>query len=116
MDFLNDLDVTTIFANLLDNAFEENNNLDNTIDNSNKVKWVKLSLQKKKNFILICITNPLFSQLITEKGKYQSNKSGHKGLGLTNVTNTLQNYNGDLLTEIIDGNFVASITIPIKGV
>lgn len=116
LDMLNDLDITTIFANLLDNAFEENNNdIDFSYKNVNihTNKWVKLTLQQKKNFILICVSNPIFTKHIVENGEFKTNKKGHNGLGLINVNNALQYYNGSLLTEIVDGNFVASITIPI---
>lgn len=107
-DFISDLDITTIFGNLLDNSFEECG----LASNMDK-KWIQLSIQKKHDFIFICISNPIFSDVESIDGKLNTIKIGHKKLGLINVNNSVLKYDGNLLSEIKNNEFISSITIPI---
>lgn len=107
-DFMSDLDITTIFGNLLDNSFEE---CSFASDNDNK--WVKLIVEKRNDFIFICISNPIFSDVESIDGELNTIKEGHKGIGLVNVNDAVAKYNGNLLAEIKNSEFISSITIPI---
>ncbi len=106
-DFISDLDITTMFGNLLDNSFEEC-----SFASSEDKKWVKLIVEKRNDFIFICISNPIFSDVESIDGELKTIKKGNKGIGLANVDNAVLKYNGNLLSEIKNNEFISSITIP----
>lgn len=108
IDFISDFDITTIFANLLDNSFEECSNL------PTELRTVSFSLKKKNQFIVIDIRNPVKSIPKPVNNVFKTNKKGHSGIGLSNVISAVEKYNGNFIAEVEKGNFIVSITIPIK--
>lgn len=109
MDFINDLDITAIFANLLDNSFEA------CSAPEVKSKRIEFRLWKYNNFIVLNISNPV-GKLPEKKGKvFFTSKEGHDGIGLSNVLSAVEKYNGTFKTVIEDNNFIVKITIPIPA-
>lgn len=87
LDFLSEMDTTTIFANLLDNALEERKENEN----------FRLQIQGEQiqDFCVIKMSN-------TTKGTYtpgKSSKTGHEGIGLENVRNAVEKYHGEMQTD-----------------
>lgn len=107
IDFINDLDVTAIFANLLDNSFEECCSL------PTEIREVRFLLRKINNFLVINVTNPVQTVPVPINRVFKTSKEGHKGKGLSNVVTAVEKYNGNFIAEIENKNFVVSITIPI---
>lgn len=107
IDFISDLDITAIFSNLLDNAFEACEDLP---DDERKV-W--LAVTRHNYFLLVCMENTFKNVEIDEKNRYKSTKSNHQGIGLTNVKNAIQKYDGNLKTYTEDGVFKTEILIQI---
>ena len=86
LDFLSEMDTTTIFANLLDNALEA----------AGGTKDFKLQIEGEQiqDFCVIKLSN-------TTGGTYVpglSEKAGHEGIGLENVQNAVEKYHGTLQT------------------
>ncbi|HJB15967.1 MAG TPA: GHKL domain-containing protein [Candidatus Blautia excrementipullorum] len=100
MDFLADVDVTTIFANLLDNAIEAGENRKNF--------WLKIRGEQIQDFTVVKIWNPSAGDYVPGR----SGKKGHEGLGLENVRNAVQKYHGALNIENRDGIFSAALVFP----
>ena len=48
----------------------------------------------------------------TESSSVKKDRKSHMGIGLENVRDTLETYGGGMMTEIQEGEFVVSITIP----
>nr|MDE6619246.1 GHKL domain-containing protein [Lachnospiraceae bacterium] len=97
LDFLSEMDTTTIFANLLDNALEERTANEN----------FRLELQGKQiqDFCVIKMSN-------TTKRTYtpgKSAKTGHEGIGLENVRNAVEKYHGEMQTD--QKGYVFSVTL-----
>ncbi|MGL5353202.1 MAG: sensor histidine kinase, partial [Clostridium sp.] len=78
LDGIRDIDLTTIFSNLLDNAIDEVKNFE--ID---RVIFLKVS--SFNDFIVINVSNALRSKPIKNKDDFKSTKKDHQGLGLQNV-------------------------------
>lgn len=100
LDFLADADVTTIFANLLDNALEAGEGKEGF--------WLKIRGDKIQDFTVVKIWNP-------SDGEYQpgiSGKKGHEGLGLENVKQAVEKYQGNLSVEQKDGIFCVTAVFP----
>lgn len=107
LDFINDFDITAIFANLLDNSIEECSDL------PLELRQIKLTLRRKNDFIVINVSNPVRSKPEPIKKVFKTSKIGHEGLGLSNVLTAVEKYNGNFIAEIENSSFVVSITIPI---
>ena len=106
LSFITDMDLTTIFVNLLDNAIEACQTM------AEDKRRIDLHAERRMGFIIIQISNPYeFIYMITDK-KYYSTKSGHAGVGLSNVCQTVEKYKGLFNIETINEIFTVEITIP----
>lgn len=96
---IRDLDITTIFANLLDNAIE-------AAQNSCASPYIHIKIQNIQEFRVISIVNSMTPQFSMEP------KKGHHGLGLLNVKQTLSQYNGTFHQENTEQEYCISIMLP----
>lgn len=102
LGFLADIDVTTIFANLLDNAIEAGEGREDF--------WLKIRRDRIQDFTVVKLWNP-------SSGGYQpgrSGKTGHEGLGLENVRHAVEKYQGELELEEKAGIFSVTMVFPGK--
>ena len=100
LDFLSEMDTTTIFANLLDNALEA----------AGGTEGFKLQIQGEQiqDFCVIKLSN-------TTGGTYVpgvSEKIGHEGIGLENVQNAVEEYHGTLQTGQKGNIFFVTLMFP----
>lgn len=107
------IDQTIIFANLLDNAVEAIQR--ESVKNSNILKVVQVKMEQIRGFLVVQVRNPSASPKKTEHG-FISSKSGKRGIGLENVKQVVEHYDGTLVADWNDGWFEVSVTLPnIKG-
>lgn len=107
LDFIVDIDITAIFANLWDNAIEACRKLN--IDD----RYIKVSMSKINGFIIINVENSYDGKLKERKNKLLSTKNNHDGVGVNIVQSTVEKYNGVFSIKHTDNIFKAEITIPI---
>lgn len=105
LDFIKDIDLTTIFANLLDNAIE-------AAQESVGEKEICLKLAKFNDFLVINISNTTNEELITKGNLLRTTKKNHSGLGLQNVKLALSKYQGNMTINYHEGVFTVNIVIP----
>lgn len=106
ISFIADIDLTTIIANLLDNAFDACNSLDKD------KRWIRFNLESRMGFVIIHVVNP-YSEIITDShNSFKTTKTNHIGIGINNVQNTVEKYNGVFDIDTTDKLFDISITIP----
>lgn len=98
-DDIKDIDITTIFANLLDNAIEA----------AGAQSWLELKIDNIQDFRVIKIRNG-----IRRSSDASSSKSNHMGLGLTNVRLALDKYHGSLESSSSEKEYCIHIMIPGK--
>lgn len=99
-------DLTTILANLLDNAI--------TACENSKDKILNIKINSKMNNLIILINNSYDGKIICENGKFKTTKiykSGH-GLGLTSVKKILEKYDGEMRINYTSDTFSTSVIIP----
>ncbi len=106
LSFMKEMDITTIFANLLDNAIEA--------AGESKEPWTKLRADNVREFIVISIENSMENNLALNEGRLRSSKERHQGYGLENVKRALEKYNGHLRIETGDHAFKVSLFIPVQ--
>jgi len=108
LEHIRDMDMTTIFANLLDNALEAAQQAEGT-------RTIQVQADVFHDFTAVKIRNsmPCGSTAGTSAlpPEHQAGKN-HMGIGLDNVRHTLEAYGGGMMTEILEGKFVVSLTIP----
>ncbi|WP_373600475.1 sensor histidine kinase [Paraclostridium bifermentans] len=106
LSFIRDIDMVTIFANLLDNSIE-------AVSESNEEKYIKLDIDKFNELIVINIINPIINKPIYKNGKFKSTKENHNGLGIENVKKSLEKHDGTMVVDYTENEFKVNIVIPI---
>ena len=89
-------DICTIFANALDNALED-------LEDSGLVNpWIHIGIQNQGNLLCLVFENPVTdSTVLPAEGKTSKNPKHHQGLGLSNIRQAAEKYQGGLRTEIL---------------
>ncbi len=119
LEHMKDMDVTTIFSNLLDNALE-------AAGQAGSNRFIQIKGDRFQDFTVIKIRNSIGLSdekavgerktdfVKTENGFRKTiGKTAHAGIGLQNVKRTLEQYGGGILTEEEDAIFSVSITLPV---
>ncbi|SHO52340.1 Sensor histidine kinase YesM [Anaerocolumna xylanovorans DSM 12503] len=88
LDFMDNLDITILFSNIIDNAIEACFSVDNN--------YIKLKTRTKENYILISIENTHNYIINKSDNNFLSTKESHMGIGLSNVKDIIASYGGDL--------------------
>lgn len=99
LGFLSDMDTTTIFANLLDNAIEAGEGRADF--------WLRIRGEQVQDFTVVKIWNPC-----PENGG-RPKQGRHEGVGLENVKQTLEKYRGEM--EVSREENVFSVTLVFPG-
>lgn len=109
MEFLSDMDTTTIFSNLLDNAIDACMELDRS------VKRIEVVLCQKMGLLALRMTNTCQAAADLSPRQWHSTKKDHMGIGLSNVRKTVEKYHGVVSVRTKEELFQVSVTIPIKS-
>ncbi|MBR5682394.1 MAG: GHKL domain-containing protein [Ruminococcus sp.] len=107
IDFISNLDITAIFSNLLDNAFEACSEL------PEEKRSVSLSIKRHNHFVFILMENS-FKNVVTDGGEhFRSTKMGHQGIGMSNIKSACEKYSGSFNAHTEKEQFITEILIPI---
>ncbi|WP_296690713.1 sensor histidine kinase [Ruminococcus sp.] len=107
VDFISNLDITAIFSNLLDNAFEACAEL------PEEKRHVSLSITRRNYFVFIYVENTFAEVNQDVKKQFRSTKKGHQGIGMSNIRNACQKYSGSFNAHTENDMFITEILIPI---
>jgi len=107
-DFVDPLDISTIFGNLMDNAIEATMN----IDDSNK--YIFVDVQVKERLLIIVIKNSMIGTYNPDSQTSKTNSSFH-GYGLVNVRKSVKKYNGEYSINSHANEFMISVVLPIPS-
>lgn len=109
MNFIEDIDICSIFSNALDNSIEA---CDKIIDNDKNISIVSTYI---KNFFIIKIENNKINEIILNKGKINTNKKDKllHGIGIESIKQTVEKYEGEVVIDYSENNFVLKIMIPL---
>lgn len=106
LDFMEAIDITTIFGNILDNAIEACEKI------KEKEREIHLKVHPFNAFIYIYLSNSCLSAIKwSADGKPVSDKGEYRGLGLDNVENVLERYDGNMQFSVEEQNFFVEIMI-----
>lgn len=108
MPFISDMDMTTIFSNLFDNAIEACREI---VKSRRKIRII---MRAQMGLIVIKITNPCADFNISDIKFGRSTKKNHSGIGLSNVRKAVEKYEGIMNVKKENNMFCVSITFVNK--
>ncbi len=108
MPFISDMDMTTIFSNLLDNAIESCREV------AKSRRKIRMIMRAQMGLIVIKITNPCADFNISDIKFGRSTKKNHSGIGLSNVRKAVEKYEGIMNVKNENNMFCVSITFVNK--
>ena len=103
LDFMKDVDVTTLFANLLDNAV--------AAASGSCDRYIRLRVNLVRQFLSIIMENSCDREPVKVGEGFRSCKSGHEGMGIKNIRRTVEQYGGDVQFEWKDGVFTTKVML-----
>lgn len=105
---IREFDLCIIFGNLLDNALEACERM------PGERRFVKIQAKMVKKCFLLEIKNSMDRAEKRQAGFTCKDNPQEHGIGLLNVSDVVQRYNGAMKTEAEDGIFSVSILLPQK--
>lgn len=111
LEFLKDIDICAIFANALDNAIEACINIDKDIQKKIEVKVTYIN-----EFAILKFKNTKSNEIKFIDQRIQTTKDYKKihGIGLASIKYIISKYEGELIVNYSDDEFILKIMIPIR--
>ncbi|MGL6105144.1 ATP-binding protein [Romboutsia sp.] len=110
-DFVDMIDVCSIFSNILDNSIEACNKIEN--ENNRYIKIVGNIVNK---FYVIRCENSKINEIKKKSNKIISDKRDKymHGLGVSSVNSSVKKYDGTMATDYTEDKFIVNIYIPLE--
>lgn len=102
---MTDIEITSLFSNLLDNAIEACEGYE-----GKTLKKIILRIHRHQDYIVINLKNNLPNPIVIADGTIKSTKEGHKGLGLKIVKEIVERLDGCLDYEYDEQWFTVKIS------
>lgn len=111
LNFMEDMDISALFGNILDNAIESVQKL-----NEQEKRLIHLSVAKQKQFLRIRCENYCEEQLKFENGIPVTTKKDRRfhGFGMKSIKSTAAKYGGSVTTDLKKNWFELRILIPLS--
>ncbi|MDU1540264.1 MAG: ATP-binding protein [Paeniclostridium sordellii] len=108
-NFIDMIDVCSVFSNILDNAIEACNKI------KNDEKYIKIRGTFVKSYYVIRCENSKVNKIKIKNNRIISSKKDKfiHGIGLKSVKSSLKKYDGELEIEDFEDKFLVQIYIPI---
>ena len=103
LDFMKGMDVTALFANLLDNAV--------AAAAESRERYVRLRVNRVRQFLSVTVENSCDMAPVKSGSAFRSHKAGHEGLGLKIIRQTVEQYGGDVQMDWKDGMFHVKVML-----
>ncbi len=112
IDFMKPIDLCSIFTNILDNAIEACDK----INDENINKYIRIKGTIAKSFFIIKCENSKVNDIKIIKNRFLTDKKDKfkHGIGIKSIKSSLEKYDGELLFEDDKNKFVLNIYIPLN--
>lgn len=104
LDFMEPVDVTTLFGNLLENAIE-------ACKNCKGERMIRLAVKNRYEMLAIRIENTVEQEVLLVDGKPTHSGEKATGIGTLNIIQCVEKYNGSILYQSEQGKFACDILI-----
>ena len=101
------MDVTALFANLLDNAV--------AAAAESRDGYVRLRVNRVRQFLSVTVENSCDMAPVKSGSAFRSHKAGHEGLGLKIIRQTVEQYGGDVQMDWKEGVFTVRVMLAAEG-
>lgn len=110
LEFMDPIDISTLFGNILDNAIESVSKLEDK-----EKRLIHLVIAKNREFLRIRVENCFEGELVYKNGLPMTTKDdkNYHGYGLKSIQRTVQKYNGSVTIQDLNGWFEIRILIPL---
>ncbi len=108
MNRVDDVDMITIFANVLDNAIE-------AVEVLETERYIEVKLARKEHYIVFEVVNPYDGRVEEENHRFRTTKPGHDGLGIRSVRKTVTKYSGMVQMDYEGGIFTTTVLLPVRN-
>lgn len=111
-EFIELIDISSIFSNLIDNAIEACNKID---DNEIK-KYITIKSTFIKGYYVVRCENSKTNKVVTKNNKILTSKKDTflHGVGLESIESSIKQYNGELKIKDSEYKFTVTIYLPIE--
>ena len=106
MDFIEPLDISTIFSNALDNAMEASERL------PEDQRLVTIKAERVRDMLIITVENNTLPGTRPSEGTTKKDRFVH-GFGIPNIKKAVEKYDGQCSFHQGDGTYLLKILIPI---
>lgn len=96
-------DLCIIFGNLLENAIEASQKIEES------KRFIRINSDVSYDLLVITMDNSCDGNFISEDGKFYSTKRKGFGIGLSSIQSVARKYQGDAKFEVKDGYFQSSV-------
>ncbi|MBS6022718.1 MAG: GHKL domain-containing protein [Paeniclostridium sordellii] len=112
IDFIKPIDVSSIFANILDNAIEACDK----IHDEGVEKYIRIKGTISKSYFVIKCENSKVNNIKFKKNKLLTDKMDKfvHGIGTQSIKSSLDKYDGELLFEDEKDKFILNLYIPLN--
>ena len=112
LDFMDPIDISTLFGNVLDNAIESVSKLEDK-----EKRLIHLTVAKQKDFLRIRVENCYEGQIVYKNGLPLTTKhdKNYHGYGLKSIQSTVLKYKGSVTIQDQNGWFEIRILIPMDA-
>ena len=109
LDFMNPMDLSSLFGNLLDNAIESVEKI-----KAKEQRLIHLAVSQQKGFVRIRLENRYDKAPDVKNGLIVTSKSDKRyhGYGMKSIQNTVKKYGGSVTYSASEGWFESRILIP----
>ncbi|MEG1409953.1 MAG: ATP-binding protein [Terrisporobacter sp.] len=110
-NFIKQIDVSSIFANILDNAIEACDK----INDENINKYIRIKGTISKSYFVLKCENSKVNKVIVNKNIFITDKMDKfiHGIGVQSIKSSLEKYKGEILFEEKNNKFTVNIYIPL---
>lgn len=108
---MSDIDIYSLFANVLDNAIEAVSALDG------QKRMIELTVRRVNGFLSVHAENCYEGELSMKNGlplTTKDDKNRH-GFGTLSIRHTVKKYGGDVAVTAEDGIFSVDMIVPLDG-
>ncbi len=113
---IDEFDLCVLFGNILDNAVEacerQQDSRSHSTGAGEKQQFIRIQAKAVKKCFLLEVRNSTGMEDKRAAGVCAKNPKGH-GIGLLNVRDVVEKYDGVMETEVLDGVFTVSVLVPL---
>lgn len=102
-----DLEIVSIFGNLLDNAIEACEKIEI------EERWIHLLIKKQRHMLFVEVVNSVEEENGKRNVEYagKNRKGGLHGYGLMNVQQIIERHNGEMSCLLMKGKYLVNISM-----